>query len=64
MGKNEGFANLEKKKVHDVWLRDRMDQRQLVSFEPNTFLFESTYTMFFGCFGKLLITLLLCLASN
>lgn len=38
MGKNEGFSNLLKKKVHDVWLRDKMDQKQLVFLQPNMFL--------------------------
>lgn len=38
MGKNEGFSNLAKKKVHDIWLRDKIDQKQLVSLQPNMFL--------------------------
>ena len=27
IGKKEGFANPEKRKVHDVWMADKKDQK-------------------------------------
>ena len=35
MGKNEGMAtaNVKKKQVHDVWMKDKLDRKCLRSFE-------------------------------